>query len=61
MLREDVHSRERKVALQLAFGTGVLPSQNAFYLCSGGLMDKVADSDSADTGSIPVRSANSMR
>ena len=26
-----------------------------FYLCLGGLMDKVVDSGSTDTGSIPVR------
>lgn len=30
---------------------------SCFCLRSGGLMDKVTDSDSVDAGSIPVRSA----
>lgn len=32
MLRKEVHSCERKVASQLALGTGILPSQNTFLL-----------------------------
>lgn len=39
MLRKDAHSRAKKVASQLAFGTGILPTQNTFYK-KGGTMIK---------------------